>query len=62
MDSKRALLPRAHLLPTPSTSVLVSTTATGALGEEQAVMSAREEEELRTKPRGFFADQFEVRM
>ncbi|KAI0948949.1 hypothetical protein AcW1_008682 [Taiwanofungus camphoratus] len=61
MDSKRALLPRAHLLPTPSTSVLVSTTATGALGEEQAVMSAREEEELRTKPRGFFADQFENR-
>lgn len=58
--SDRAPVPRGHLLPTPSDSLLVSTVATDALGEEQAVTSTKEEEDLRTKPRGFFADQFEV--
>lgn len=55
-------IPRGHLLPTPSSSVIVSTAATEALGEEEAVMSPKQEEELRAKPRGFFADQFEVRV
>lgn len=54
-------IPRGHLLPTPSSSVIVSTAATEALGEEEVVMSPKQEEELRAKPRGFFADQFEVR-
>lgn len=58
--SDHAANPRSHLLPTPSSSVLVSTTGTDTLGPDHAVESAREEEELRTKPRGFFADQFEV--
>lgn len=40
--------------------MIVSTAATEALGEEEAVMSPQQEEELRAKPRGFFADQFEV--
>lgn len=59
--SDHAANPRSHLLPTPSSSVLVSTTGTDTLGPDHAVESAREEEELRTKPRGFFADQFENR-
>ncbi|KAL6301251.1 PALP-domain-containing protein [Sparassis latifolia] len=50
-----------HLMRTSTTSIVVSTTATEALTEGHAVMSAQEEEELRTKPRGFFADQFENR-
>ena len=40
----------------------MSTAATEALDEEEAVMSPKQEEELRAKPRGFFADQFEVRV
>lgn len=59
--SDHAANPRSHLLPTPSSSVLVSTIGTDTLGPNNAVESAREEEELRTKPRGFFADQFENR-
>lgn len=55
-------IPHGHLLPTPSSSVIVSTAATEALDEEEAVMSPKQEEELRAKPRGFFADQFEVRV
>ncbi|KAH9839105.1 PALP-domain-containing protein [Rhodofomes roseus] len=54
-------VPRGHLLPTASSSVIVSTAATDALGEEEALMSPKQEEELRVKPRGFFADQFENR-
>ncbi|CCL99653.1 uncharacterized protein FIBRA_01673 [Fibroporia radiculosa] len=54
-------LPRAHLLPTPSSSVLVSTAATDALGAEHYVMTSNDEENFRTGPRGFFADQFENR-
>lgn len=48
-----------HILPTPSSSVIVATTAAVALGEMQATVSP-DEQELRAKPRGFFADQFEV--
>lgn len=40
--------------------MVVSTAATQALDEVEAVMSPMQEEELRAKPRGFFADQFEV--
>ncbi|EPT04700.1 hypothetical protein FOMPIDRAFT_123780 [Fomitopsis schrenkii] len=54
-------IPHGHLLPSPSSSVVVSTAATQALDEVEAVMSPMQEEELRAKPRGFFADQFENR-
>ncbi|OCH88640.1 PALP-domain-containing protein [Obba rivulosa] len=52
---------RKHLLPTSSSSVVVTTTAAEALGVDQALLNNQEEEEFRTKPRGFFADQFENR-
>ena len=48
------------MIPTSSSSIVVSTTAADAHPEDHAVMTAQEEEDLRTKPRGFFADQFEV--
>lgn len=38
--------------------MVVSTAAAEAL--DDAVMSSKQEEEFRAKPRGFFADQFEV--
>ncbi|KZT71729.1 PALP-domain-containing protein [Daedalea quercina L-15889] len=53
-------IPRGHLLPTASSSVIVATAVTDALGEE-TVMDPKQAEELRLKPRGFFADQFENR-
>ncbi len=40
--------------------MVVTTTADDAL-EDNALMSPREEREFALKPRGFFADQFEVR-
>ncbi|PCH35999.1 PALP-domain-containing protein [Wolfiporia cocos MD-104 SS10] len=58
-SNQHLTVPRGHLLPSPSSSVLVSTAATDALGEEGTVTAPHEEEALRTKPRGFFADQFE---
>lgn len=51
---------RAHLIPTASSSMVVTTTADDAL-EDNVLMSPREEREFALKPRGFFADQFEVR-
>ncbi|KAH9948625.1 PALP-domain-containing protein [Amylocystis lapponica] len=53
--------PRKHLIPTPTSSIVVTTTATEVLPEDHTVMTPQEEEDLRTKPRGFFADQFENR-
>ncbi|OSD07034.1 PALP-domain-containing protein [Trametes coccinea BRFM310] len=51
---------RGHLIPTASSSVLVTTTADEALADN-ALMSPKEEREFALKPRGFFADQFENR-
>ena len=50
---------RGHLIPTASSSVIVTTTADEALADN-ALMSPKEEREFALKPRGFFADQFEV--
>ncbi|TBU31620.1 PALP-domain-containing protein [Dichomitus squalens] len=49
-----------HLIPTFSSSVIVTTTADDALADG-ALMSPEEEREFELKPRGFFADQFENR-
>ncbi|KAH9858909.1 PALP-domain-containing protein [Lenzites betulinus] len=51
---------RAHLIPTASSSVLVTTTADEALADDM-LMDPQEEREFAQKPRGFFADQFENR-
>ncbi|KAI0823424.1 PALP-domain-containing protein [Trametes gibbosa] len=51
---------RAHLIPTASSSVLVTTTADEALADEM-LMDPYEAREFAMKPRGFFADQFENR-
>ncbi|KAJ8486924.1 hypothetical protein ONZ51_g4526 [Trametes cubensis] len=51
---------RGHLIPTASSSVVVTTTADDAL-VDHALMSPKEEREFAMKPRGFFADQFENR-
>ncbi|KAI0694994.1 PALP-domain-containing protein [Cerioporus squamosus] len=51
---------RGHLIPTASSSVVVTTTADEALADN-ALMSPKEEREFAMKPRGFFADQFENR-
>ena len=50
---------RGHLIPTLSSSVVVTTTADEALADG-VLTSPEEEKEFETKPRGFFADQFEV--
>ncbi|KAI0081987.1 PALP-domain-containing protein [Panus rudis PR-1116 ss-1] len=50
------------MLRTPSSSMVVTSTASEqVLDDQYGVMTQDEEEELRTKPRGFFADQFENR-
>ncbi|TFK85808.1 PALP-domain-containing protein [Polyporus arcularius HHB13444] len=51
---------RGHLIPTASSSIVVTTTADEALADN-ALMSPKEEREFAMKPRGFFADQFENR-
>ncbi|KAI0743980.1 PALP-domain-containing protein [Daedaleopsis nitida] len=51
---------RAHLIPTASSSVVVTTTANEALADN-TLMDPKEEREFAMKPRGFFADQFENR-
>ncbi|KAH9892726.1 PALP-domain-containing protein [Cubamyces lactineus] len=51
---------RGHLIPTASSSIVVTTTADDALADN-ALMSPKEEREFAMKPRGFFADQFENR-
>ncbi|KAI0745276.1 PALP-domain-containing protein [Earliella scabrosa] len=51
---------RGHLIPTASSSVVVTTTADEALADNM-LMSPSEEREFAMKPRGFFADQFENR-
>ncbi|KAI0759857.1 PALP-domain-containing protein [Trametes elegans] len=51
---------RGHLIPTASSSVIVTTTADDALADN-VLMSPKEEREFALKPRGFFADQFENR-
>ncbi|KAI9067333.1 PALP-domain-containing protein [Trametes sanguinea] len=51
---------RGHLIPTASSSMIVTTTADEALADN-ALMSPKEEREFALKPRGFFADQFENR-
>lgn len=50
---------RGHLIPTLSSSVVVTTTADKALADG-GLANPEEEEEFEMKPRGFFADQFEV--
>ena len=47
-------------LPTASSSVVVTTTAAEVVAPGHGIMTAEDDQELRTKPRGFFADQFEV--
>lgn len=49
-------------LRTSSSSVVVTTTAAGLVAPDHGPVTADDEHELRTKPRGFFADQFEVRL
>ena len=48
------------MLRTTSSSVVVTTTATDIVSPEHGAITVEEEHELKTKPRGFFADQFEV--
>lgn len=48
------------VLDTHSSSVVVSTTAADIVAPEHGAISVEEEHELKAKPRGFFADQFEV--
>ncbi|KAI0338299.1 PALP-domain-containing protein [Trametopsis cervina] len=47
------------LLRTSSSSVVVTTTAADVIAPGHGPMTAQDEHELRAKPRGFFADQFE---
>lgn len=49
-------------LRTSSSSVVVTTTAADLVAPDHGPVTADDEHELRTKPRGFFADQFEVRL
>ncbi|PIL36040.1 hypothetical protein GSI_01700 [Ganoderma sinense ZZ0214-1] len=51
---------RGHLIPTLSSSVIVTTTAEEALADG-VLTSPEDEKEFEIKPRGFFADQFERR-
>lgn len=52
---------RPHVMRTSTSSVVVTTSAPeDLLDEHHGALTIEEEEELRTKPRGFFADQFEV--
>lgn len=51
------LLQRSHLIPSPSSSVVVSTKS---LHVNFDTSNLEEEEDYLTKPRGFFADQFEA--
>ena len=53
-------LSHTAVLPTAISSVVVTTTAGDVVSPEHGTLSAEDEQELRTKPRGFFADQFEV--
>ncbi|OBZ70978.1 Cysteine synthase 2 [Grifola frondosa] len=50
-----------HLLRTSTSSVVVTTTADEVVDEKHPLLNLKEEEDLRCKPRGFFADQFENR-
>ncbi|KAI0645861.1 PALP-domain-containing protein [Trametes meyenii] len=60
-DSAHSLVAHhTHLIPTASSSVLVTTTANEALADN-GLMSPKQEREFALKPRGFFADQFENR-
>lgn len=43
-----------------SSDVVVSTTAADIIAPDHGVITAQDENELRSMPRGFFADQFEV--
>ncbi|KAJ3557887.1 hypothetical protein NM688_g1228 [Phlebia brevispora] len=45
------------ILPTSSSSVVVSTTAAEVVAPDHGILTVEDEQELRTKPRGFFADQ-----
>lgn len=47
----------AYVMPTFESSVVVSTTSSTVEPH-----SKRDEDELRARPRGFFADQFEVKI
>ncbi|PSR70982.1 hypothetical protein PHLCEN_2v13158 [Hermanssonia centrifuga] len=47
------------VLPTSSSSLVVSTTAADVIAPDHGVITVQDEQDLRTKPRGFFADQFE---
>ena len=49
------------MLRTSSSSIVVTSTASESALEEDHPRTQDEEEEVRTKPRGFFADQFEVK-
>ncbi|KAH9929572.1 PALP-domain-containing protein [Epithele typhae] len=59
-DRASIFVPPGHLLQTASASVVVTTTADGALADDK-LTNSKEERESATKPRGFFADQFENR-
>ena len=48
------------MLRTSSSSIVVTSTASESALEEDHPRTQDEEEEVRSKPRGFFADQFEV--
>lgn len=53
---------RPHLIQTSTSSIVVTTTAGDANDQNEGPTASDsfEGEELRTRPRGFFADQFEV--
>lgn len=63
--AKRGHLPtsleRPHLLKTATDSVVVSTVADVDADGDGIVDDIKEKDRLRAEPRGFFADQFEVR-
>ena len=51
---------KSAAIPTSSSSVVVTTTAADLMAPDHEILTAQDEQELRTKPRGFFTDQFEV--
>jgi len=57
---KSGINEKPHLMSTPSSSVVVTTTSDHSPQNGIGFTSSEESEDFSLKPRGFFADQFEV--
>ena len=51
---------KSAILEISSSSIVVSTTAADIIAPGHGAITVKEEHELKAKPRGYFADQFEV--